>query len=283
MSTTPKKSRATNAALAHETDASVDDLIDLVADRRREVWAAARRICELRAPEIDFEQHYVRILDNFTSRELAVFEAIGWDRKAVHNECYRQRRIAHFQAIAGTGDDRAAAKRRAIETREEKERRAPLLREEIARLQAELERVESDSQEAAITVEQQAKALVELRNRVPAELADSVNRRRREAKKYFASLRPKDAEELERMRNILAAHRDGDKKKIREYARNPDTLIPKGLLATGGQDVAEIPWLHFIESIQQRLPALESEFAAWEAAREAAYAEIDKELDVYAR
>lgn len=110
-----------------------------------------------------------------TRAESAYFQArLNWDEKAVAAQVRRMSKVLHFKSIAGTAADRQATLEQAEAAKTALAKEGAKLQDAIAKAEAKLRQLEADASLAAKRGEDQAQAVLTLRQLVPEHIAEDV-------------------------------------------------------------------------------------------------------------
>lgn len=254
-----------------------------VATERRRLLRLAADICRRRFPDRD-SRAMVHIRQIFSSDELLIFDALGWDNTGIAKELGRQQKIYRFQGEAGTSSDRVAASELRDRAAESLATRGGEIREQIAKLTAELRQLEAADQAAAELCERQQNALRQLRECVDPETRRAADEALRSAvapiDRDLAAARAR-FQNIENWRKVEPGSIAAIpllEKLGREYGRQ---FIRRDM--SGCPSANFEAWRRFIDEVAAELPGLKAKVYELVARRRAAVAKADAMLDAYAR
>jgi hypothetical protein len=182
------------ATLSPETKA----IIGKIAGEYAELHDAAERILFELVPtlpdDVNLSEYAIR--GNFDAEQLAVFDLLGWDKRRLRKETARINTILRNQAVAGTGEQRAAAEQAAADAAAELDKRDDELLAKIAQLQKQLAGLQAEAKRTADLVIAQNLAVESLRgsareddhkeyHRLRGEIINEYRKRKAEAASDF--------------------------------------------------------------------------------------------------
>lgn len=132
------------------------------ADRSRDAEGLLMEICREGRTEL------------LTSERAFLAREMSWDELEIKKQLRRVNAIMRLQAIAGRPEDREAALNECQTATDLHAKRAPKIRDQIAKLESELSGLERDASTAQKRVTAQAEAVQQLRQYVPPDVKESV-------------------------------------------------------------------------------------------------------------
>ena len=112
-------------------------------------------------------------------QELVFFrQQVGWNETQVKEQLRRMHSVLRFEAIAGTPENREAAKVEAAKAKEVYDKEVPKVQAQLEKLEAKLRQLETDKRVSSTRIEQQTEAVEKLRELAPEHIAAEVNQRR---------------------------------------------------------------------------------------------------------
>lgn len=228
-----------------------------------------------------------RLVDG-KGRTLADSEAFveaGWSEQDIRAEVDRQKAVRDLQERAGTSDDREAARIRAEQAAVTLAEQGGVLRAEIAERQERLGALEDAAETARREVVRRSEALDHLRRLAPKRVRERVAMAREAIEqKHRPLILPLETEitNVEALQRIdLGRPIDRQSAVLHAEAAKPALIVTTG--RDNKRDVSPERWAAYVADRAANLPELRERLTDLREQRDAALAEADRQLDVYAR
>ncbi len=123
---------------------------------------------------VESQHGQYKTFDDLNSSQYLLCRRLGWDRKRIVREFSLREGVATHQKLAGTGAERKAAAERLEKAKQQTAAECPKLREQLAKLTAELQAkinaVEREARDAKHAVNSQDRSVEQLRKMLPEHL-----------------------------------------------------------------------------------------------------------------
>ncbi len=230
-----------------------------------------------------------KAFDDLDSGQYLLCQRLGWDRKRITREFSIREGTALHQKLAGTGAERKAARERLEKAKQAADTESPKLREQLAKLTAELQAkintLEQETRDAENAVNSQKRSVEQLRKMLPEHLKVAGSR---PTVKASATTR----QELIRVQNkIDSAHyitqimqNNFSCSEIETYgkARGLNFMASSNPNRPARREVSWSKWKQHVNQLQEEVPALVEKLAKLREQEAVEKAEAEAEsLDYY--